>query len=338
MIATDASRKTGVTIVGAGAVGLVLAARLARSGANVLVVTRREEAARLISQEGIRVEDPVRGERFDARVDVVAGIERAGERARRDPLLLCVRGPDVEEAALALSRVAPDACVACLQNDVDNEERVAARFERVIGGVVRQTSTRLADNAVVAQYPGRLVVGPFTAAASAACRALAERLRAAHYDVGVSPHILEDKWLKLAVNLTSAPNALIRKDDHTRPAFVEIKVRLLEEAKAVFAAAGIRARSCDGRDRSLDEEIAHHRTSLARGTSARRLPLYNQVWAALHRGGPLEADGYHRRVIALGAAAGIATPQNERVLERLLRAYEGGLGPECFGADEIVAR
>ena len=57
--------------------------------------------------------------------------------------------------------------------------------------------------------------------------------------------------------------------DHESQAFVSVKVRLLEEARAALLAAGIEARSCDGRDRSLDEEIAFQRESLARGTRAR---------------------------------------------------------------------
>lgn len=336
MIAGAGSTKTGVSIVGAGAVGLVIGARLARGGVDVLLVTRREEAAERIRREGVRVEDPASGEVFTASVEAVAGIERAAERVRNDPVLLCVRGPDVEAAADALARVAPLACVACLQNDVDNEERVATRFDRVIGGVVRQTSTRTADNSVVAQSQGRLVLGPFTPDAAQDCDALVALLRRSGYDVGASQSILEDKWLKLAVNLTSAPNALIRQGDHTKTAFVEIKVRLLEEAKAAFDALGIRARSCDGRDRSLEEEIHHHRGSLGRGTRARRLPLYNQVWAALQRGGPLEADGYHRRVIGLASEAGLGAPQNECMLGFLLHAYRDSLGPESFSAQEIL--
>ena len=59
----------------------------------------------------------------------------------------------------------------------------------------------------------------------AAMRAYADELRAAGYDVGISQRIGEDRWLKLCVNLMSAPNALIRREDHATRAFVEIKAR-----------------------------------------------------------------------------------------------------------------
>ena len=135
----------------------------------------------------------------------------------------------------------------------------------------------------------------------------------------------------------SAPNALIRREDHETRAFVETKVRLLEEAEAALAAAGIVARSCDGRDRSLEEEIESQRSSLERGASARRLPLYNQVWAALRHGGPLEADRYYRRILDLARRHGVPTPVNERVLDALERAWKESRGPESLGAAELLA-
>ncbi len=326
-----------LVIYGAGAVGLVVGARLARAGLPVLLVTRRPEAAQRIHELGVRIEDPATGRAFEQRVAAVCGIEAAAERIEAGPVLFCMRSPDTAAAARALAAVAREATVASLQNDVDNEPALAAVFPRVIGGCVRQTSTRTADNCVVAVGGGRIVVGLWPSGDAPVARELADALRRAGYDVGVSTRIADDKWLKLCVNLMSAPNALIRREDHATHAFVEVKARLLEEARAILLAAGIPARSCDGRDRSLDQEIAHQRESLALGTSARALPVYNQVWAALRHGGPVEADRYHRRMLELAAAHGIPAPQNARVLEALERAVLERTGPECLGAQELLA-
>jgi len=325
------------TVVGAGAVGLVVGARLARAGERVLFVTRRAEAAERLDAGGVRFEDPATGEGFRARVEAVAGAAAARDRIGRGPVLFCTRTAQLDDAARDVAGVAPDAVVASLLNGVESEAELARRFPAVLGVVVRQTCTRRADDAAAAILPGRLVVGTHPRGACAAARDLAERLRSAGYDVGLSDHIAEDKWLKLCINLMSAPNALVRREDHTGRAFVEIKARLLEEARAALAAAGITARSCDGRDRSLDEEIDHQRESLARGTSARPLPLYNQVWAALRGGGPVEADGYHRRILALASAHAIPAPQNERVLAALEIAAAEGRGPESVAAEELLA-
>ena len=324
-------------MLGAGSVGLCVGGRLARAGFDVLFLVRRPEAARAIARDGVTVEDPGSGDRFTVSTDAML-LEEAGSRLAGRTVLLCTRSSDTEPAGRALARLAAGARVASLQNDVDNAERLAPLFPGVVAGVYRQTCTRVADALVRAQGNGRIVLGDWPAGIGSTAEALAASLRAAGYDVGLSPRIIEDLWLKLCVNLTSAPNALVRREDHERREFVEIKGRLLEEARAILAAAGIAARSCDGRDRSLEEEIAHQRASLALGTSARRLPLYNQVWSALEAGGPVEADRYHRRILDLARRHRIPAPMNARVLAALEQAVRERRGPECLGAAELLGR
>ncbi len=325
-----------LVILGAGAVGLVIGARLARAGSNVLFVTKRPEQARRIQREGVRFEDLASGDAWVVRARAVAGVEKAREAVCKGPVILCVRAPQVDAATRPLARVAPAASIVGAQNGVDTDALLASRFPHLIGLVVRQTYTRTDDAAARSAGAGRLILGAHPRGAGPDVEALAEALRAAGYDVGISQQIGEDRWLKLCVNLMSAPNALICREDHTTRAFVEIKTQLLEEARAVLAAAGIEARSCDGRDRSLAEEITaqHHAREL--GTNARLLPLYNQVWSALRHGGPLEANGYHRRILELAATHEVPAPLNERVLDVLERCAREKKGPESVRASEIL--
>lgn len=317
-----------LALVGAGAVGLALGARLAAAGVDVAVLARTEAAARRIARDGIAVRDPATDEEIEARVSTAATSPAEIEDLASRTALLCVRAPDTATVVAELARTAPAIAVACAQNDVDNEDVAAAVFDRVVGVVVRQTCTRTSPRSALALGRGRIVVGPASAAASGDARSLAAAFRAAGFDVGESPDVRADKWLKLCINLMSVPNALVRRGEHASEAFVEIKARLLEEARDALAAAGVAARSCDGRDRSLDEEIVFQRASAAAGTSARDLPLYNAVWAALRYGAPLEADLYHERIVALARAHGVAAPMNARALDLALRARREGRGPE----------
>ncbi len=334
-------------VVGAGAVGLALGTRLAAAGERVLFIVRRAAAAVAIEREGLSLEDPASGELVRAGAEAITGFEAARDRFIADePVLICVRASDTESVGRSLAAVAPRASVCSLQNDVDNEDVLARHFGCVLGGVWRQTCTKTGEASVRALGRGRVIVGLAHARTDAAhdgasrghegVERLARLLRRAGYDVGVSARIGEDKWLKLCINLMSAPNALVVPGDHVTPAFVELKARLLEEARDVLAAAGIAARSCDGRDRSLEDEIAFQRESLARGQSARRLPVYNQIWSALRSGRSLEGDRYHRRILELGARSGVPTPLNARVLERLLGAFGAGTGPESVRASALL--
>ncbi len=323
-----------IAIVGAGAVGLVAGARLASAGRAVRFFVRGQEAALAIERDGVRVEDPGSGEIVRVRAEASLGLGHAATAAP-SAVLLCVRSCDTELVAPAIGAAFPRVPVACVQNHVVNEAILSEYVPRVLGVVWRQTCTRVAPNAAVTLGRGRVVLGAYPQGGGEDVDALAEDFRAAGFDVGVSQRIADDKWLKLCINLMSTPNALVHPRDHTTQAFVEIKARLLEEARAVLDAAGIPARSCDGRDRSLDQEIEFQRASLAQGTSARRLPVYNQIWAALRDRRAVEGDEYHRLILELGRRHGIPTPVNAHVLQMLERARDEGLGPECLAVHQL---
>ena len=325
-----------IVVYGAGAVGLVLGTRMARAGLDVLFVTRRPEVARLIERDGVRLEDLASDDTWSVSARASCDLRAVADEFGEAQVLFCMRRSQVETAAAQLAAVAPGITAVSFQNDVDNEECLSRYFARVIGGVYRQTCTRRALNYAVTMGAGRIILGSHPEGADSRVEGLASLLRGVGYDVGVSRNISADLWLKLCVNLMSAPNALIRREDHDTAAFSGIKVRLLEEAQRVLAAAGIDASSCDGRDRSLEDEIAFQRAAHERGLGVRRLPLYNQVWASLRDGLPPESTGYHRRLLDLAARHGLLLPTNQRVLEILERAARDSLGPESAGAAEFL--
>jgi 2-dehydropantoate 2-reductase len=328
-----------IVVVGAGAVGLVLAARLSAAGHELLCVVRRPEVAAAIEAGGIELRDPATGTHARTRVRTAVGLATARGWLQEAPVLLCTRAAETTGVARTLAAVTPEAYVVSAQNDVDNERELAGHLRQVAGLVVRQTCTRSGLASALASGPGRVVLGRHPQGFDSTLESLAAAFESADFDTGRSHCIAEDKWLKLCVNLTSTANALVRREEHTTPAFVEAKIRVIEEARSVLAAAGIAARSCDGRDRSLETEIEHLRNGLAQGTSARALPLTNAVWAALaHPGRALEADLYHRRILDLAAARGLAAPANARTLEVLLRTAREGRGPESCAANDLLPR
>lgn len=289
------------TVFGAGSVGTVLAGLLADGGVPVAIAGRG-------AVEGLRLEGD--SETVEARVPVV-----------EDPsgtILLCVHGPDVADLCARW----PGRTVVTLQNGV-RAEAEAARRCRVIGGVWRMTCTLTEPGRALFTRRGRVIVGRHPEGIDAEVEALAADLRRTGLDVGVSPRIERDKWLKLFLNLASTAHALVRREDHARPEFGRLKAAILEEARGVFAKAGIVAVSCDGRDAGLDEEIERHR----RGGGGRSRPVYNSTWRLLARG-RAPKERYHDTVMALGPA-----PRNAAMLALLDRAR----GPECYSVDEALS-
>ena len=320
--------------------GLSLGARLAAAGNQVCYLVRRASQARAL-RAGVWLEDPGSGEVVQASVRAVTTFAEAADFGAW-AFLLCTRATDTRGLAEPLARASQGAPVVSVQNHVDNEALLAEHCRHVLGAVWRQTCMRVGDGSVRALGRPRVVVGAYPEGADTDSEWLCKTLQASGCDAAVSRAIMQDKWLKLCVNLMSVPNALVRPGDHAGVAFVEGKARLLEEARDVLRASGIETNSADGRDRSLDEEIVYQRTALVRGTSARKLPVYNQVWRAFDaakRSFDLdlapEADDYHRRICELAAKAGVPAPLNRRVLERTERAWAERRGPECFGAEEL---
>ena len=325
-----------VTVLGAGSVGLAIAAQLAAAGRSVRVVARRPEAARALAG-GLVVEDPIAGGERVVVVSAYPDLAALPTPIGDGPVFVCTRAPDTPDAARALERHAPRALAVAVQNDLTGGEALARSLPRVVAAVWRLTCTRTADACVRFHGAGRIVLGAEPGCDTArAAAALAAELAAAGLDAACSERIREDQWLKLCINLMSAPNALVRQADHETEAFVETKARLLEEARDALAAAGIVAASCDGRDRGLDAEIAQQRRALPSGTSARKVALYNHVWTGLREGRALEAPDYHRRILDLARAHGVPAETNRHVLAALERAEREKLGPECLGAADLL--
>jgi 2-dehydropantoate 2-reductase len=292
-------------VVGAGSVGTVLAGLLARAGC---------EAA-LLDRGGRRVEEVTLE---DDEGEFRAAIRGRGAGA---VAVLAVCAPDVEAAA----RAHAGRTLVTLQNGVESEA-VAARFSPVIGAVWRLTCTLVAPGR--ARFAGRrrLVLGRHPRGVDAEVRALAAEFERAGFDVGLSERIEADKWLKLVTNLASAPNALVRREDHADPSFGELKARLMEEARDVLRAAGVEARSCDGRDPSVEEEIARQRALPSRARS-----VFNTTrrHLALGRRPP---ERYHDAIVALAARAGVPAPRNAA----MLRLLEAATAPERYAAAELA--
>lgn len=327
-----------VTIVGAGSIGLALGGRLAGSGTPVVFLTRRPEAAHALRARGVTLRDPASGDALHASVDAATSVSALPPDARAGPFLVCVRATDTLAVGARIAEDLPGAWVVSAQNDVDNEAGLAGLGLRTSGLVVRQTCTVQSQVEAFALGRGRVVLGDHPGGFGPDCGELADRLEAAGFEVGRSRSIAQDKWLKLCVNLMSTPNALVRRPDHATAAFVEAKARLLEEASDVLRASGIPAASCDGRDRSLEDEIRWQRASLEAGESARDLPLYNAVWRALRDPAlGLEADRFHGRIVEMGERVGVATPVNRRALALVRTAVRERRGPESIEAAALLA-
>jgi 2-dehydropantoate 2-reductase len=166
---------TRVVVAGAGSIGSLLAAHLARV-ADVTVLTRREEHARSLEEEGLHVSG--RAE-FTARV-----------RATADPAalpdaelaILACKGTDLEPLAARLEGRLPGATVMTVQNGLGAEEIVAAHGGwPILSAVTFMSGTRHGDTRVEYVLDTATWVGPYRGTGEADARRVAALIKSSGF-------------------------------------------------------------------------------------------------------------------------------------------------------------
>ena len=110
-----------VAVMGAGAVGCYYGGMLARAGHDVTLIARPQHVEAII-RDGLRMQTRT----IDEAVRLSASSEVSAV-CGADLVLFCVKSTDTESAgALLREHLAPGALVLCLQNGVDNADRLRA--------------------------------------------------------------------------------------------------------------------------------------------------------------------------------------------------------------------
>jgi 2-dehydropantoate 2-reductase len=163
--------------MGAGATGGYFGGRLASAGIDVTFVARGAHLAALQSG-GLRIQSPLG--------DLTHPVTAIGDPAQAGPadvILFAVKSYDTREAAEAIApAVGPDTAILCIQNGVENEELLSARFgaERVLGGATRIEAV-LAEPGVIAHRSpfARFDFGPWSVAGTTREHAILDDLLSA---------------------------------------------------------------------------------------------------------------------------------------------------------------
>ncbi len=316
-----------LVIVGAGAIGGVVGARLAEVGADVTLVARGAHAD-AIESVGLELAEPDRCIRIP--VPIVRRVDDAGI-GPETTVLLAVKSQDTAGVVADLTGAAPpETPVACFQNGVANERTVGARFPNVLGVVVMMPAAHLAPGRVEAYaspIPGLFDIGRPAGGADDRATALALDLRGAGFDARAVPDVMRWKHTKLLMNLGNAVEALCGLDADG----IELVRRARAEGEACLAAAGI-AFASDAEERERRGELLQVRTI----DGARRGG--GSSWQSLARGlGSIEADALNGEIVRMGAGAGVAAPVNALLCERALAAAAARVPPGSVPAAELLA-
>ena len=302
-----------IAIVGAGGIGAIFGAALARSGCEIVFVARGAHLAAMRAN-GLRIEGD-RGEtliRPARATDDIAGIGTV------DYVLLCVKLWDVETAGAQLRpMVGPDTAVLPLQNGVDAAERLIP----ILGTAPVMSGTAFVTGSIVAPGVVRqtgayqvMTFGELDGHPSRRGEALRDQCEAAGFEGVLSPDVMVPVWEKFLVliplanvnALTRQPLGRYRADPDTW-ALVERSAR---ETEAVGRAEGI----------NLPPDAAEHALATIRSMPDHHMASMGND---LLRGNRLELPWLAGKVVQLGRRHGIPTPVNEFVYAAL-KLYADG--------------
>jgi len=329
-------------IWGAGAIGGVLGAHLARAGHDVTMVDLVVEHVDAINRDGLRVTGPIA--EFTTRLPAFTPQTVSGSWAT---IVIATKAHHTDVAVRALvPHLAASGCVVSAQNGL-NELVIAAVVgtARTVGAFVNFGADYLEPGVIHYGGHGAVVIGEIDGRLTPRVAALGDAWRDFEPRTIVTPNIWGYLWGKEAYGAMLFATALTNESIADALAMGEYRplyIALAREILAVAAARGISPESFDGFDpsaylasapagaaeRSLDALVAHNRRSAK---------SHSGIWRDLAvRRRPTEVDAQLGIVVTLGAEIGVATPLTARLVE-LIHEIEHGARPQSLEALAALA-
>lgn len=313
-------------IIGAGAIGSLVAAELTKAGHDVLLIGRKDHVA-AITKDGLLVRRPDGSERVK--------IKAAETLPSEFPLVVfATKTQDIEEAYYQNAKFLEDSLVLTTQNGVQADNLLSSHFnpEQIISSIVMFGATYTKPGEVTVNFPGDWIIGKPYVPNDARVHEIAAEFRKT-LPVVVSDRIMGMKWLKLFINFNNCIPALIGKPMQETFAdldFCRLSVRLLQEGVAIVKSAKIDLVSLPNFPVERILGLAGMPLEQAAGivnktlTALSRDPLYGSILQSIMRGKTSEIDFINGEVVLLASSLRDDAPLNRKVVRMVHEVEERG--------------
>ena len=328
-----------IAIVGAGAIGGYLGARLSVAGEDVTFIARNRNLA-VIQAQGFRL---ILEDGSSLHAPNVRAVEHMAEAGPQDAVLLTVKAHQVRELLPALRGLfGPKTLVVTMINgvpwwyfqklagpyqglalsSVDPDGALAEQIEvdRLIGSVVYPAAELLEPGLVRVIEGNRFTLGELDGSRSERIEALSAAFMRAGFKSPISRDIRAELWVKLWGNLSFNPISALTHatlEDICRfPLTRTLAQRMMTEAQAVAEALGVKFKITLAQRLAGAEAVGAHKTSMLQD---------------VEHGRALELEALVGAVVELGRITGTPTPNIEAVyavtslLGRSLAQHNGRL-------------
>ena len=309
-----------ICVIGAGSIGGLLAAKLARAGEDVSVIARGAHLE-AIKRDGLRLIEEDGG---DFAVEVAA-TDRISDLGAQDCVILGMKAHQVAAVAAEVPALLDrNATILTAQNGIPwwyffkhGGEHEGRRLEtvdpggliadhlpvdRVIGSVVYAAAEIVAPGLIKHREGNRFTLAEIDNSSTPRVAALAETLKRAGFKAPVVTDIRAEIWMKLWGNLSLNPVSALThaalEDICRYPLTRELVARMMSEAQAIGEALGIRFRLPIEKRIAGAEAIGKHKTSMLQDIEAGRA---------------IEIDALLGSVLELARITSVAAPSLEAV-------------------------
>lgn len=300
-----------IAVLGGGALGMLLAYRLAASGQHVRLWTRTAAQAQQLNTKGLALEDQA-GQEIRA---VKVAAEPFGEAALGDAaiVLVALKQTGITDATLAAlhRKLADGAALLMFQNGVGHMERLLAAMpgRTLLAAVTTEGALRTGATSVRHTGFGTTWIGawPPERASSAELQLIdaKQRLEMAGFSTQMSNDIRESMLRKLLINAVINPlTALWRVPNGQLPGSADrmaVMQALFRETLDVLRRCGLRVPS--------DEELWETVLGVCAATAANRSSMLQDVMAARET----EIDALNGAICRMADSLGVQAPWNATV-------------------------
>ena len=310
-----------ICIYGIGAVGGMIAARLAAEGSSEVSAVARGATLAALQANGVRLQSDERTTHAPIRAAA-----SPAELGVQDVVVVSVKGPALPAVAAGIAPLlGPETVVLSAMNgvpwwffdgiagpcggmhleSVDPGGVVTAAIpaSRVIGCVVHLNAGTPEPGLVLHRMGNGLIVGEPDGSASPRVQRIAQVLAGAGFDVTTSSRIQNDIWYKLWGNLTFNPVSALTGASGDRiladPLVLAFCTAAMEEAARIGERIGCAIKETPQQRHAVTRRLGAFRTSMLQDVEADR---------------PLEIDAIVGAVKEIGERVGVATPTIDALL------------------------
>ena len=315
-----------VAVIGAGAIGGLVAGYLVDKGEEVMLVTHPEHITPL-AQNGLTIEG-ARG-RLCVRMPVKGQLEEQVDLA-----ILATKIPDLEKSMTQNFAYLKDVPVISVQNGVRAERIIAERLgaQRLFPSIVMFGATYLAPGKIVHNFEGDWIVGQANAGPNDMLHEIT-KVTSKIFPSPESGDIGGMKWLKLFINANNCLPAIVGKsmqETFCHIPLCKISVRIWQEGLDLVTKANIALSSLP----TFPVERLSHLVSMPLNEAAKifstimlnlsKEPLYGSILQSIRRKRPSEIDYINGEFVNLAASVGQKAPLNEMLVQMVHDVERGG--------------